>query len=85
MKTRGHRSGLANLEEAKELVLEIVHDGNWHSSRAIHECLRLRMSDGMFLRVKKALRIEHRRVGGGAGSYYEWRLPARFTSARARR
>ena len=72
---KGRRSGLATFEEAKELVLEIVGDGEWHSSRYIHERLGPRMSDGMFLRVKKAFRIEDRRVGGGAGSYYEWRLP----------
>lgn len=29
----------------------------------------------MFGKVKTELQIEHRRVGGGPGSYYEWRLP----------
>jgi hypothetical protein len=83
-KRRSRRSDLATFEEAKELVLEIVGDGRWHKSRVIHERLRPRMSEGMFLRVKKALRIEDRRVGGGPGSYYEWRLSRGLTPTERR-
>ncbi len=77
---RSRRTTLATFEE--DLVLEIVGDGEWHSSNAIHGRLRPRMNEGMFLRVKKDLRIEHRRVGGGEGSYYKWRLSRPFNSTR---
>jgi hypothetical protein len=73
---RQRRTGLATLDEAKTLVFELLKDGDWHSSREIHNLLRPRFSEGMFLRVKRALEIEHRQVGGGEGSYFEWRLPA---------
>lgn len=75
MIAKQRRTGLATLEEAKTLVYEILKDGDWHKSRDIHEQLRPRLSEGMFLRVKRELRIEYRQVGGGEGSYFEWRLP----------
>ena len=59
------------------MIWEMLRDGDWHKSRDIHDHLRPRMSEGMFLRVKKALGIEHRRVGSGPGSYDQWRLPRR--------
>jgi len=74
---RKRRSGLVTLEEAKVLVYELLKDGDWHSSREIHEHLRPRFSEGMFLRVKRELNIEDQRIGGGEGSYYEWRLPTK--------
>ena len=77
MMARKRRSGLATFEEAKVLVYELLKDGDWHSSREIHEQLRPRFSEGMFLRVKRELNIGDRRVGGGKGSYFEWRLPSR--------
>lgn len=71
------RRNLATFEEAKDEIHSILKDGEWHASTGeIHKPLEHRLSDPMFGRVKKALRIEHRRVGGGEGSYYEWRLPA---------
>jgi hypothetical protein len=71
---RSRRTGLATIEEAKELIGQALKDGEWHSSMEIHERFRSRMSEGMFGRVKRELRIEHRQVGGGEGSYFEWRL-----------
>ena len=68
------RSGLANFDEARRLIAEQLESGEWVSSRTIHDRLRPKMAEGMFLRVKRDLGIEHRRVGGGDGSYYEWRL-----------
>ena len=59
------------------MIWEMLRDGEWHKSRDIHERFRPKMAEGMFLRVKKALQIEDRRVGSGRGSYYEWRLPRR--------
>jgi hypothetical protein len=80
------RTNLATFEEAQDLIFEIVKDGEWHPSGGIHDELRKRLSDPMFGRVKKELGIEHRRVGGGEGSYYEWRMPPsrvrRFESRR---
>jgi hypothetical protein len=67
------RSGLATLSEACDMIGAALADGEWHSSRGLHERFRGRMSDGRFLDVKKALKIEHRRVGGRHG-HYEWRL-----------
>jgi hypothetical protein len=65
------------------------NDGEWHSSREVHDKLRKRLSDPMFGRVKEELGIEHRRVGGGQGSYVEWRMPPsrvrRYESPRAAR
>jgi hypothetical protein len=79
----GRRQNLATFEEAKDEIRKILEDGEWHTSTGeIHEPLEDRMSGPMFGRVKKALRIEHRRVGGGVGSYYEWRLPRRARSSR---
>jgi hypothetical protein len=69
------RTDLATFEEAQDLIFEIVNDSEWHSSREIHYELRKRLSDPMFGRVKKELGIEHHRVGGGHGSYFEWRMP----------
>jgi hypothetical protein len=69
------RRNLATFEEARDLIYEILKDGDWHESRDIHNRLRPRLSEGMFLRVKKDLGIEDQRVGGGQGSCYEWRLP----------
>ena len=72
---RGRRN-LATFEEAKDEIRNILGDGEWHSSTAeIHKPLEHKLSEPMFGRVKKTLQIEHRRVGSGAGSYYEWRLP----------
>jgi hypothetical protein len=71
------RSGLATFEEAKLRVYELLEDGDWRSSREIHEQLRPHFSEGMFLRVKRELDIEHRQVGGGEGSYFEWRMPTK--------
>ncbi len=71
---RARRSGFATLAEARTLISDLLNDGLWHSSREIHQQLRHRLSEPMFGRVKKELSIEHRRVGGGQGSYYEWRL-----------
>jgi hypothetical protein len=64
----------ASFDEASLLILAILEDGEWHKSTAeIHEPLRDRVSDPMFGRVKKHYDIEHRQVGGGPGSYFEWR------------
>jgi hypothetical protein len=66
----------APFDEAARAILRILSDGQWHKSTAeIHEPLRPRVQEHMFGRVKKHYGIEHRRVGGGSGSYYEWRLP----------
>lgn len=70
-----------SLDEATELIREIVKDGEWHSSRVIHEKLRPQgVREGHFGAAKAALGIEHRRVGWGEGSYFEWRLPRRERS-----
>jgi hypothetical protein len=69
------RTDLATFEAAQDMIFGILRDSQWHSSREIHDKLRRRLSDPMFGRVKKELGIEHRRVGGGQGSYYEWRMP----------
>jgi hypothetical protein len=71
---RVRRSGLASFDEAKQLIADMLRNGEWRSSKEIHDVLRPRMAEGMFLRLKRVLGIEHRRVSGGAGSYYEWRL-----------
>jgi hypothetical protein len=67
----------ASFDEASMLILATLEDGKWHKSTAeIHEPLLDRVADPMFGRVKKHYGIEHRRVGGGPGSYFEWRRPA---------
>jgi hypothetical protein len=70
--------GYATFSEAAEAILAILADGEWHKRTA--EIGRLsyatpKVADHMFLKVKKRYKIEHRQVGGGPGSYSEWRLP----------
>ena len=73
------RSGLhASFDEASAAILDILDDGEWHKvSEEILEPLRPWVSVGMFSRVKTHHHIEHRRIGGGRGSYYEWRNPCK--------
>lgn len=68
------RSGHASFEEASREILSILSDGRWHKSTAeIHDPLRPWVQEHMFGKVKSHYKIEHRRVGGGRDSYYEWR------------
>jgi hypothetical protein len=68
------RSEHASFDEAAAEILRILEDGEWHKSIAeIHEPLRPWVQEHMFGKVKSHYKIEHRRVGGGPGSYYEWR------------
>src|SRR5580765_6292678 len=59
---RGRRPGSASkratFEEAKELIAGLLASGGWVSSNDIHKRLEHRLSDPMFGRVKKELRIE---------------------------
>jgi hypothetical protein len=69
-----HRSEHASFEEAAAAILKILADGEWHKSTAeIHDPLRPWVQEHMFGKVKSHYRIEHRRIGGGSGSYFEWR------------
>ena len=64
------------MEEAKELIAGLLRSGEWVSSNEIHRELEDRLSDPMFGRVKKELRIENRRARGPNGKMrVEWRLP----------
>jgi hypothetical protein len=66
----------ASFDEASAAILDILADGRWHKSiKEIHEPLRPWVREHMFGKVKSRHNIEHRRVGGGPGSYYEWRRP----------
>ena len=68
--------GHASFDEAATAILAILSDGDWHKSTVeIHEPLRPWVGESMFGRVKQHYRIEHRQVGGGPGSYFEWRRP----------
>lgn len=72
--TPSRRSEHASFDEAAAAILRILGDGRWHKSEAeIHEPLRPWVKEHMFGKVKKHYGIEHRRVGGGPGSFYEWR------------
>lgn len=65
----------ATFEEASRAILGILSDGQWHKSTVeIHEPLQPWVADHMFGKVKKHYKIESRRVGGGRGGYFEWRL-----------
>jgi hypothetical protein len=67
----------ATFDEASRAILSILSDGEWHKSTAeIHEPLRPWVAEHMFGKVNKHYSIESRRVGGGQGSYFEWRLPS---------
>ena len=69
-----HKGQHASFDEASRAILDILSDGQWHKSTAeIHEPLRPWVQEHMFGKVKKHYSIEHRRVGGGPGGYYEWR------------
>ena len=55
-------------------ILRILDDGEWHKSiDEVHKPLRPWVAESMFGRVKSYFKIEHRKVGGGPGSYFEWR------------
>jgi hypothetical protein len=79
---RGRRAkvdlGRASFEEAKVLISDLFRTREWIPSSEIHSKLEHRLSDPMFGRVKKALEIEHRRVGGRDGQV-EWRRPSKGT------
>jgi hypothetical protein len=67
-------SSHASFDEARDAILAILDDRKWHKSTAeIHEPLRPWVAESMFGKVKKHEAIEHRQVGGGPGSYTEWR------------
>lgn len=69
-----HRSQHASFDEAAVAILAILDDGDWQKSTTeIHEPLRPWVQEHMFGKVKSHYRIEHRRVGGGPDSYFEWR------------
>ena len=71
-----HTSPHASFDEAATVILRILSDGQWHKSTIeIHEPLRPRVAESMFLKVKTHYEIEHRQVGGGSDSYFEWRRP----------
>lgn len=64
----------ATFGEASRAILSILSDGEWHKSTdEIHDPLRPWVAEPMFGKVKKHYKIEHRRVGGGSGSHFEWR------------
>jgi hypothetical protein len=74
----------ATFEEAAAAMLAILSDGQWHKRTAEIGKLSERhpwVSDAMYGRVKKHYNIEHRRVGGGPGSYVEWRDEARHRTS----
>jgi hypothetical protein len=75
-RTRSKPAGTrkATLEEAKILVSDLFRTREWIPSDEIHSKLESRVSEPMFGRVKSALEIEHRRVGGRHG-HVEWRRP----------
>lgn len=68
------RSRYATFSEACDAIGEILADGEWHGRTDEIGRLSPWVSKGMYLRVKTHLKIEHRQVGGGHGSYFEWRL-----------
>jgi hypothetical protein len=70
------RSEHASFVEAAIQILRVLDDGEWHrSEREIHEPLRPWVKEYMFAKVKSHFGIECRQVGGGPGSYFEWRSP----------
>ena len=70
------RTGNASFDEAAVAILGILADGHWHKSiDEIHKPLRPWVQEHMFGKVKSHFHIEHRKVGGGRGSYVEWRSP----------
>jgi hypothetical protein len=73
-------SEFVTLEEATELIREILKDGDWHLRRELGDKLGTRVRDAHFGHVRKALNIELRRNGWGKGSGFEWRLPQRANS-----
>jgi hypothetical protein len=63
----------ASFDEAAVAILGILADGEWHRSISeIHEPLRPWVQEHMFGKVKAHYKIKSRRIGGGAGSYFEW-------------
>jgi hypothetical protein len=68
-------SEFVTLDEATELIRDILKDGKWHKRRDLGKTLGGKVRDAHFGHVRKALRIEIRREGWGPGSYFEWRLP----------
>jgi hypothetical protein len=63
-------------EQACELIKGALESGEWVSSNSIHKKFNGKIAEGMYGRVKSALKIEHRRVKGDSGpATYEWRLP----------
>jgi hypothetical protein len=70
------RSKHASFVEAAIEILGILDDGEWHrSEREIRGPLRPWVKEHMFGKVKSHFGIECRQVGGGPGSYFEWRSP----------
>lgn len=66
--------GHASFDEAAVAILRILDDGEWHKSiDEVHKPLRPWVAESMFGRVKSYFKIEHRKVGGGPASYFEWR------------
>lgn len=68
------RSEHASFVEAAIQILRVLDDGEWHrSEREIHDPLRPWVKEYLFAKVKSRFGIECRQVGGGPGSYFEWR------------
>lgn len=65
----------ASFDEASLAILAILDDGGWHKRTKELGQLAPWIPDHMFGKVKKHYKIEHRQMGGGAGSYTEWRRP----------
>lgn len=70
--TSGNREH-ATFDEAAVAILKILEDGGWHKRTLEIGKLSPWVRDHMFGKVKKHYGIEHRQVGGGEGSYTEWR------------
>ena len=78
---RGQKPGYATFAQAREEILAILADGREHERTAEIGRLSPWVRDHMFGKVEKDCNIQHRRVGGGQGSYVVWYLGEGLRSA----